>query len=106
VLIIGIELLLEEFAGIDISDWLRFSISVSAILLSLAYAHSRLLQKFRPVLVWVAQGFANFNEVFDWALEPFGALYRLVQRLVLSILQKLQIVKAAPVQKDVPTNQP
>jgi tellurite resistance protein TerC len=106
VLIIGIELLLEEFGGIEIADWLRFSISASAILLSLAYAHSRLLQRFRPVLVWLAQGFANFNEVFDWALVPFGALYHLIQRLVLLVLRKLQIIKAVSGQKDIPSNQP
>ncbi len=80
VLIIGAELLLEEFGGVVITDWMRFAISVGAILLSLAYAHSRVLQFFRPVLVWLAQGFANFNEVFDWALVPFVALFHLIQR--------------------------
>ncbi len=94
VLIIGVELLLEEFGGVVIPDWLRFGISVGAILLSLAYAHSRLLQTFRPVLVWLAQGFANFNEVFDWALVPFVALFHLLQRAVLAVFRRPQPVKA------------
>jgi tellurite resistance protein TerC len=106
VLIIGIELLLEEFAGFHVSDWLRFSISVSAILLSLAYAHSGLLQTFRPVLVWLAQGFANINEVFDWALIPFGALFHLVQRLVLAVFRRSGAVKTNVGQKGPSTRQP
>ncbi len=78
VLNIGVELLVSEFYHIDVNDWLRFGISVGTLVLSLAYAHSRLLQKGRPVLVWLAQGFANFNEVFDWALVPVTGLVGLL----------------------------
>jgi len=46
----------------------------------LAYAHLKPLQVFRPALVWLAQGFANFNEIFDWALAPFAGLARLAWR--------------------------
>ena len=106
VLIIGVELLLEEFAGVNINDWLRFAISVSAILLSLAYAHSPLLRTFRPVLVWLAQGFANFNEVFDWALVPFMGLFHLIQRAFAAAFKKVQSLKAASVQEDAPTHHP
>jgi tellurite resistance protein TerC len=42
VLNIGIELLLEELAGVAISDWMRFGISITTIALSLAYAHMTL----------------------------------------------------------------
>jgi hypothetical protein len=104
VLIIAVELLLEEFAGLRINDWLRFAISISAILLSLAYAHSRLLQTFRPVLVWLARGFSNFNEVFDWALEPFYALAHLIQQLIQGAFKKAQSVEPGAVQENAPTH--
>ena len=78
VMAIGAELLVEEFGHLAINDWLRFGISVSIILLSLAYAHSKLLQKLKPILVWIAEGFSNFNEVFDWALAPVIGLVRLI----------------------------
>ncbi len=83
VLNIGVELLVSEFTGIEVNDWLRFGISIGTILISLAYAHSKFLQKFRPVLVWVAQGFANFNEVIDWALVPVFGLFGLIWKGVL-----------------------
>ena len=73
---IGVELLLEDLGHVEISDWTRFGISIGTILLSLAYAHSSLLQKLRPVVVWIAEGFANVNELVDWALVPvFGLLH-------------------------------
>jgi tellurite resistance protein TerC len=90
VLAIGVELLVEEFAGWVINDWTRFAISASIILLSLAYAHSRLLQTFRPVLVWLAQGFSNINEVIDWALLPFFALFRWLVGLFKAKIQPIQ----------------
>jgi tellurite resistance protein TerC len=71
VLNIGIQLILEEFTGVEINDWVRFGISISIILLSLAYAHSRLLQKLHPLVLWVGQGFGSINQVLSWALVPF-----------------------------------
>jgi tellurite resistance protein TerC len=91
VLAIGIELFLEEFGGINFGDWTRFAISVSIIVLSLLYAHWRPLQWFRPVLVWLAQGFANVNELIDWALVPFFALFRLARRGIVALLPKRQV---------------
>jgi tellurite resistance protein TerC len=78
ILNIGIELLVSEVAGVEINDWLRFGISMSTLLLSLLYAHSRLLQKIRPMLIWMAQGFANMNELIDWALVPVIGLIHLL----------------------------
>jgi tellurite resistance protein TerC len=80
VLNIGVELLLENFAGLHLDDWMRFGISVATILLAVAYARLKPLHIFRPVLVWLAQGFANINEVIDWALVPFSAALRLLWR--------------------------
>jgi tellurite resistance protein TerC len=87
ILNIGIELLVSEFSTIEIGDFVRFGISIATILLCLAYAHSKFLQKFKPVLVWIAQGFANFNEVIDWAMVPFIALFKLVFRLLTWLLR-------------------
>lgn len=101
VMIIGVELLLEEFAGMHFADGLRFAISVSAILLSLAYAHSRVLQWFRPVLDWLAQGCANLNEVVDWALIPFFALFRLLWRPFAWLIHKRAVVPVTQEEEEV-----
>ncbi len=79
VLNIGIELLLEDLAHIEISDWTRFAISISTIVLSLAYAHIRFLRFFRPVLLWLSQGFALVNGIIAWVLVPFGGLFSLLK---------------------------
>jgi tellurite resistance protein TerC len=75
---IGVEIIYSELSGFEINDWLRFGISIGTILLCLAYQHIQFLRFFRPVFVWIAQGFANFNEVFDWALVPVFALFRVL----------------------------
>jgi hypothetical protein len=80
VLAIGVELLLGEYARLAISDGARFGISIGIIVLSLLYACFHWLRMFDPVLVWLAEGFANFNEVFDWALKPIVALAKLPWR--------------------------
>ncbi len=82
VLMIGVQLLLGEFAGLKLGDLLRFGLSVAVIILSLVYAHVKWLHIFDPVLVWLAEGFANFNEVIDWALVPVIGLIKLPWRLV------------------------
>ena len=59
----------------------RFGLSVAVIVLSLVYAHVKWLHIFDPVLIWLAEGFANFNEVIDWALVPVIGLIKLPWRL-------------------------
>jgi tellurite resistance protein TerC len=76
VLSIGIELILEQVWKIEISDIVRFLVSVTIILLALAYAHSRLLQRFRFVLIWLAQGIGIVNELVDWIFAPFRGIGR------------------------------
>jgi tellurite resistance protein TerC len=88
VLNIGIELLLEDLAHVEISDWLRFAISIGTILLSLAYVHIKPLQVFRPVLIWIGQGFSNLNELISWALVPVMAILKLVIKLVMLPFKK------------------
>lgn len=85
---IGIELLLEELAGVEISDWLRFTISVGTILLALAYAHFKFLRIFRPVIIWIAQGFMKINEVIDWALVPLIVMLGLIKRGLVALFTR------------------
>lgn len=75
---IGIELILDQVWHIEISDLVRFGISAATILLALAYAHSRFLQRFRFVLVWLAQGIGIVNEFVDWLLAPVRGLLRVL----------------------------
>jgi tellurite resistance protein TerC len=74
VLNIGVELILDQVWHIEISDLARFAISMATILLALAYAHSKFLQRFRFVLNWLAQGIGIVNELVDWALAPLRGL--------------------------------
>ncbi len=78
---IGIELVLEELAILEVSDLARFAISIGTILLSIAYARIRFLQVFRPALLWLGQGFAIFSELINWVLIPPFALIRALFQL-------------------------
>jgi tellurite resistance protein TerC len=81
VLNIGVELVLAQVWGIEIPDLLRFGISVATIALALAYAHIPFLQRFRFVLVWLAQGIGIINEFVDWFFLPFKGMFNLVAGL-------------------------
>ncbi|MCX6081585.1 MAG: tellurium resistance protein TerC [Chloroflexi bacterium] len=77
VMIIGVELILEQVWHVEISDMLRFGLSISTILLSLAYAHFKPLQKLRFILIWFAQGIGIVNELVDWLLAPLRGILNL-----------------------------
>ncbi len=81
VLNIGVELLLEDLAHIEISDWTRFGISIATIALCLAYTHLPFMRIFRPLLVWLSQGFGLINAFVSWALAPLLGAFRLVTRI-------------------------
>lgn len=85
---IAVELLIEELGGIEINDWVRFGVSISTIVLSLAYAQFPVLRIFRPVFIWMARGFAAMNEVMDWVLEPFFALVNLIIHVIKQVFLK------------------
>lgn len=74
VLNIGIELLIEDLAHITIGDWTRFSISIGTILLALAYERFKFMKVFRPLLIWLSQGFAIVNALITWAFAPVKGL--------------------------------
>jgi tellurite resistance protein TerC len=78
VLNIGVELVLDQLWHLEISDLARFGISAATILLALAYAHSPFLQRFRFVLVWLAQGIGIVNELVDWVFAPLRGLVRVL----------------------------
>ena len=77
---IGVELLLDEFGIVQISDIMRFIISISTILLSLAYAHIKWLRFFNPLLLWISEGFGILNELIDWILAPIVNLVKILWR--------------------------
>lgn len=81
VLNIGVEMVLDQVWHVEISDLMRFGISVATILLAILYAHSPFLQKFRFALIWIAQGFGIIVELVDWALAPFRGILSLIAGL-------------------------
>lgn len=81
VLNIGVELVLAQVWGIEIPDLLRFGISVVTIALALAYAHSPILQRFRFVLLWLAQGIGIINKFVDWLFMPIKGFLNLIAGL-------------------------
>jgi tellurite resistance protein TerC len=82
VLVIGIELILEQIWHVEISDLLRFGISIAIILFSLAYAHFEALRKIRFVLIWLSQGIGIANELVDWLLAPLRGVISIVGSLL------------------------
>jgi len=80
VLNIGIELILDELGLLKISDLLRFAISVSTILLALAYSKFKFLQIIRPLLFWLSEGFGILNDLLNWILSPFIGIFKLLWR--------------------------
>jgi tellurite resistance protein TerC len=82
ILAIGIELILEDLAKIDFSDWARFAISICIIVLSVVYERIKILRVFRPVLVWFGRGFSHFNDLINWALVPVIELLKIIWKLV------------------------
>ncbi len=82
VLNIGVELLVEDFAHVEVKPGLRLAITAITVILSLAYYYIRPLHVIRPVLVWLAEGFANINELLDWGLIPFTAILKLCWKII------------------------
>jgi tellurite resistance protein TerC len=81
ILNIGIEILLEEFAGIHFNDWARFGISIGTILLAIAYSRFRFLQILRPLFIWLSQGFALLNGLVSWIFAPLKGALNLIFHL-------------------------
>src|SRR5512135_310404 len=82
VLNIAIELLLADLAHIHFTDLTRFGISILTLVLALLYSRLKWLHVVDPALIWLAQRFAHFNELFDWLLRPIGRLIKLPLSLI------------------------
>lgn len=80
VLNIGIELWLDELFSVHIENIHAFAISLSTLIIAVAYARVPALKKLQPVFYWLGEGLANINELFDWALKPIIGLVRLLLR--------------------------
>ena len=94
VLNIGVQLLLEDLAHVHIADLTCFAISVSIILLALLYAHSKLLQKARPVLIRLGLFINILNHVLDIILIPVTRLFRLLLSGIRAIVNKISPQRA------------
>jgi tellurite resistance protein TerC len=88
VLNIGVELLVEDLAHIDVKPGLRFGITIFTLLLSLAYHYIKPLHVFSPVLVWLTEGFANVNELLDWLLVPLVSGFNLLWKALKTPFKK------------------
>jgi len=82
VLNIGVELLIEDLGHVHIGDWTRFGISVATILLALAYERFRFMKFFRPLLIWLSQGFALVNGMITWVFAPLKGLLSLFMKMI------------------------
>jgi tellurite resistance protein TerC len=79
---IGFELMLSEFAGLEVPSGFKFIISVLTLILFVVYAHAKPLHLLRPIFNWVAQGMADVNELVDWALVPVAVVIKLAFKLI------------------------
>jgi tellurite resistance protein TerC len=93
IMVIGAEILLGEFKDFSMNSWLRLGISLFIIAFSLAYAHSKMLQRLRPVFIWFSKGFAHINQLVSWSLLPLQNLLRLIWS---GICQLFRIGKKSP----------
>jgi tellurite resistance protein TerC len=85
ILNIGVELLIEEFGRIVINDWLKFGISITTLLLALAYAHVPFLKITRPALILISRLFGMLNQLINWLVTPFSKVVRSTWRLIRSL---------------------
>jgi tellurite resistance protein TerC len=83
---IGAELMLSEFAGIEVESSVKFVISVLTLVLFVVYAHIKPLQILRPIFYWVGEGMADVNELVDWALIPLGVAFKLAFKILGALL--------------------
>lgn len=60
----------------EVKPGLRLAITGITIILSLAYNHIKPLYVLKLLLVWLSEGFANINELLDWALVPVTAFLK------------------------------
>ena len=75
--------------SIEINDWLKFGISATTLVLALAYEHIPFLKVFRPVLIWIGQGFGLLNGLINWLLVPLAAIVNLLWQLARRMFRRM-----------------
>jgi tellurite resistance protein TerC len=78
VLAIGIELLLNEFWGVEFASWQKFAISAGILVLCVVYARLRFLHFLAPLFRWLAEGMGTLNELVEWLVRPMTASFKRV----------------------------
>ena len=81
ILNIGIQLILEEIWAVNISDLIRFSISIAIIFVSIMYARIPLMKKLDFLLSWFSQGMGIINSFVDWVFAPCRAVFQFAFRI-------------------------
>jgi tellurite resistance protein TerC len=89
VLNIGVELLLAEFFHMHFEAWQKFIISVSTIILCVAYARVKFLHVLAPLFHWLSEGMGNLDELVNWALRPVILLIKLIFKLIGKVIAPL-----------------
>lgn len=82
ILNIGVELIVEDLTKVDIATGFRLAITATTILLSLAYQYIKPAKVVKPILIWLAEGFANINELIDWLLVPIIGLFKWLWNII------------------------
>jgi tellurite resistance protein TerC len=70
VLAIGIELVLADLYHVHFNHLIKFSISVSILVLCLLYARFKIFQHFDSVLYWLGEGMMYTNGLVNWMFKP------------------------------------
>ncbi len=78
ILNIGVQLILEQFLHIEISEGMRFFISAGIIVGSLLYARLSFLQRLKPALMGLSFLMGVVNKAIDLAILPFKMFFRWV----------------------------
>jgi tellurite resistance protein TerC len=79
---IGAELLLDEFAGIEIGSALKFMISAGTLILAVVYERVKPLHVLGPVFKIIGRIMGKINQLLDLALKPVGLLFKVSFRAI------------------------
>jgi tellurite resistance protein TerC len=77
---IAVQLILEQVWGVEITDLVRFLISISIILGAVAYAHTPFLQKLKPLLYALAYLFGVINLGVDLIFHSIKVFLQFLAR--------------------------
>ena len=72
ILVIGVEIITADLFHIHFPAWVKFSLSIAVIGISLLYSKMDLFHKIlAPIVKWARHGFYHLKTVIDWLLVPF-----------------------------------